>query len=184
MEEMGGKSFAWEVIAMFPFKCGLRFRFTVLCGTTGMLLVTMVTAFPAAAKTTEQPRAFVAGQGSEQQPSARKDQTEALAEYQQALKDNPRSSLAYYRIAEILFEQRNYQASANACRSALRGDGDPSWTKVWSYIQLGKIFDVTEQRSRALVQYELAVQTGDNNRGAVDEARKLLQEPFIQPQKH
>ena len=46
--------------------------------------------------------------------------------------------------------QRNYQASANAYRDALNGDGEPKWTEVWSHIQLGKIFDVTGQRERAV----------------------------------
>jgi hypothetical protein len=45
-------------------------------------------------------------------------------------------SLANYRIAELLFKQRNYQASANCYRSALQGDGLPRWTKVWSRIEL------------------------------------------------
>ena len=42
--------------------------------------------------------------------------------------------------------QKNYQASANAYRDSLNGDGDPRWTEVWSHIQLGKIFDITGQR--------------------------------------
>src|ERR1019366_2727314 len=69
--------------------------------------------------------------------------TGALAEYQKALEANSASSLANYRIGELLFTQRNYQASVNAYRDALRGDGEPRWTEVWSHIQLGKIFDVT-----------------------------------------
>jgi len=109
------------------------------------------------------------------------DQTEALREYQEILKTNPRSSLAYYRIAELLFDQRNYQASANACRLALQGDGDPAWTTVWSQIQLGKIFDVTNQRYRAIKEYRMAVQTGDNTLGAVSEAERLLQKPYQSP---
>ncbi len=110
------------------------------------------------------------------------DQTEALGEYQEILKTNPQSSLAYYRIAELLFDQRNYQASANACRLALQGDGKPAWTAVWSHIQLGKIFDVTNQRYRAIKEYRMAVQTGDNTLGAVSEAEQLLQKPYQSPE--
>jgi hypothetical protein len=116
-----------------------------------------------------------------QQLVAQGDLTGALAEYQKALEANPQSSLASYRIGEVLFSQRNYQASVNSYRDALRGDGEPRWTEVWSHIQLGKIFDLTGQRDRAVNEYRLAVQTNDNTQGAVNEARQDLQKPFKRP---
>jgi hypothetical protein len=116
-----------------------------------------------------------------QQLVAQGDLTGALAEYQKALEANSSSSLANYRIAELLFTQRNYQASVNAYREALRGDGEPRWTEVWSHIQLGKIFDITGQRDRAVNEYRLAVQTNDNTQGAVNEARQWLQKPYKLP---
>jgi tetratricopeptide (TPR) repeat protein len=106
----------------------------------------------------------------------------ALGEYQKALEANSASSLANYRIGELLFAQRNYQASVNAYRDALRGDGEPRWTEVWSHIQLGKIFDITGQRDRAVTEYRLAVQTNDNTQGAVNEARQWLQKPYKLPE--
>ena len=116
-----------------------------------------------------------------QQLVAQGDLTGALAEYQKALEANSQSSLASYRIGELLFTQRNYQASVNAYRDALRGDGEPRWTEVWSHIQLGKIFDITGQRDRAVNEYRLAVQTNDNTQGAVNEARQYLQKPYLRP---
>jgi len=116
-----------------------------------------------------------------QQLVAQGDLTGALAEYQKALEANPLSSLASYRIGELLFNQRNYQASVNAYRDALRGDDEPRWTEVWSHIQLGKIFDITGQRDRAVNEYRLAVQTNDNTQGAVNEARQWLQKPYKLP---
>ncbi len=113
-----------------------------------------------------------------QQLVAQGDLIGALAEYQKALDSNKNSALANYRVAEIFFTQRNYQSSANSYRDALRGDGDPRWTQVWSHIGLGKIFDLTGQRDRAVQEYRLAVQTNDNTQGAVNEARLLLQKPF------
>jgi aminopeptidase N len=104
----------------------------------------------------------------------------ALNEFNKALEVNKNSSLAHYRIAEVFFLQKNYQASANAYRDALNGDGDPRWTEVWSHIQLGKIFDVTGQRERATNEYRQALQTNDNTQGALEEARKYLQKPFEQ----
>jgi tetratricopeptide (TPR) repeat protein len=116
-----------------------------------------------------------------QQLVAEGDTTGALAEYQKALTANPNSSLASYRIGEVLFNQRNYQAAANAYRDALRGDDEPKWTEVWSHIALGKIFDVTGQRDRAVNEYRQAVQTNDNTQGAVNEARRYLEQPYKRP---
>ena len=117
-----------------------------------------------------------------QQLVAQGDLVGALAEYQKALQANPQSSLASYRIGEVLFTQRNYQASVNAFRDALRGDDEPPWTEVWSHIEIGMIFDITGQRDRAVNEYRLAVQTNDNTQGAVNEARLLLQRPYKRPE--
>ena len=104
--------------------------------------------------------------------------SESLKEFQKAIEQNKNSSLAHYRIAEVFYLQRNYQAAANAYRDSLNGDGEPKWTEVWSHIQLGKIFDVTGQRERALGEYRQALQTNDNTQGALDEARQYLAAPF------
>ncbi len=106
------------------------------------------------------------------------DLTGALVEYQKALDSNKNSSLASYRIGEIFFQQHNYQSAANSFRDSLRGDGDPKWTEVWSHIELGRIFDVTGQRERAVNEYRQAVQTNDNTQGAVNEARNSLTHPY------
>jgi predicted negative regulator of RcsB-dependent stress response len=116
-----------------------------------------------------------------QQLVAQGDLTGALGEYQKALDANKSSSLAAYRIGEIFFMQRNYQSAANSFRDALRGDGDPRWTEVWSHIHLGYIFDVTGQRERAVNEYRLAVQTNDNTQGALNEARARMQTPYKRP---
>ena len=106
------------------------------------------------------------------------DLAQALQELQKALQINRNSSLAHYRIAEVFFQQRNYQAAANEYRSSRDGDGEPKWTEVWSSIQLGKIFDSTGQRERAVNEYRRALETNDNFQGALDEARKYLQTPY------
>ncbi|MHB8217659.1 MAG: M1 family aminopeptidase [Candidatus Sulfotelmatobacter sp.] len=109
------------------------------------------------------------------------DLSAALAEFNKALELNRNSSLAHYRVAEIFFLQRNYQSSANSYRSSINGDGDPRWTEVWSHIQLGKIFDITGQRERAINEYRQAIQTNDDTFGALEEARKYLQKAFERP---
>jgi aminopeptidase N len=114
------------------------------------------------------------GQGLTQQG----DLAGALSEFNKALEVNKNSSLAHYRIAEVFFMQKNYQASANAYRESLNGDGEPRWTEVWSHLQLGKIFDVTGQRERAINEYRQALQTNDNTQGAIEESRKYMQKPY------
>ncbi len=109
------------------------------------------------------------------------DMAGALTEYNKALEVNKNSSLAHYRVAEVFFAQKNYQAAANAYRESLNGDGEPRWTEVWSHIQLGKIFDLTGQRERATNEYRQALQTNDNTQGALEEARKYLQKAYDQP---
>jgi tetratricopeptide (TPR) repeat protein len=117
---------------------------------------------------------IVRGQGLTQQG----DLAGALSEFNKALEVNKNSSLAHYRIAEVFFLQRNYQASANAYRESLNGDGEPRWTEVWSHLQLGKIFDLTGQRDRAVNEYRQAIQTNDNTQGALDECRRYMQKPY------
>lgn len=117
-----------------------------------------------------------------QQLVAQGDLTGALAEYQKALDSNKASSLAAYRIGEIFFLQRNYQSAANSFRDALRGDGDPKWTEVWSHIELGRVYDVTGQRERAVNEYRQSIQTNDNTQGAINEARLLLTHPYKRDQ--
>jgi tetratricopeptide (TPR) repeat protein len=103
---------------------------------------------------------------------------EALKEYQKALDVNRNSSLAHYRVGELFFLQNNFQSAANEFREVLSGDLEPKWTEVWSHINLGKIFDVTGQRERALNEYKQAIRTKDNTQGALDEAGKYVQAPY------
>jgi hypothetical protein len=103
---------------------------------------------------------------------------EALQEYQKALTTSRNSSLAHYRIAEVFFLQNNYQSAANEFREALNGDLQPKWTEVWAHINLGKIFDITGQRERAVNEYNLAVRTKDNTQGAQAEAEKYLKQAY------
>ncbi len=104
----------------------------------------------------------------------------ALREYQKALDVNKTSSLAHYRIGQLFFKQNNFQSAANEFRSAINGDLDPKWTDVWSHVYLGKIFDVTGQRDRAVNEYKQAIRTHDNTGGAQGEAAKYSSKPYEQ----
>jgi tetratricopeptide (TPR) repeat protein len=109
------------------------------------------------------------------------DLSGALAEFNKALDLNKNSSFAHYRVAEVFFQQRNYQSSANSYRASINGDGEPRWTEVWSHIQLGKIFDITGQRERAINEYRQAIQTNDDTFAALEEARKYLAKAYERP---
>jgi len=103
---------------------------------------------------------------------------EAIQEYQRALDLQPGNSLANFRMGEAMFYQKNYQSAANAFRAALSGDLDPKWTDVWSHIYIGKIWDLLDQRARAVNEYSLAQHTGDDTAGAQQEATRFLQKPY------
>ncbi len=106
---------------------------------------------------------------------------DAIKQYQEVLEINSNSSLAHYRLGEIHFKLRNYNAAMEEFRRCLDGDMDPKWTEVWSHLKLGEIFDVTGQRDRALNEYQRALQTNDNTQGALDEANRYIQKPYKPP---
>jgi tetratricopeptide (TPR) repeat protein len=106
---------------------------------------------------------------------------DAIKQYQEVLQLNSNSSLAHYRLGEIHFKLRNYNAAMEEFRRGLDGDMDPKWIEVWSHLKLGQIFDVTGQRDRALNEYQRALQTNDNTQGALDEANRYIQKPYKTP---
>ena len=106
---------------------------------------------------------------------------EALAEYQKALDVVRNSSLAHYRIGEIFFLQGNWTSAANAFKDVLSGDLTPKWTEVWAHIHLGWIYDISDQRPRALSEYQQALRSKDNSYNAQEEAQKGIDHPFQRP---
>jgi hypothetical protein len=109
--------------------------------------------------------------------------SDALKQYQRALDTQKNSSMAHYRIAQVFFLQHNYQSAANEFRETLNGDLQPKWLEVWAHIYLGKIFDITGQRDRAVNEYTQAQRTRDNTQGAQDEVAKYLRTPYKTPSK-
>jgi len=107
---------------------------------------------------------------------------EAIQQYQRALERDKNNALAHFRTGEAFFFQKNLQAAANAFRDAQVGDYEPSykWVVVWSHIYLGKVFDLTGQRERAINEYTKAIETNDDTGGAQAEAQKLINAPFTE----
>ncbi|HUP04065.1 MAG TPA: M1 family aminopeptidase [Bryobacteraceae bacterium] len=108
--------------------------------------------------------------------------TEALKEYNKALDTNRMSSLAHYRKAEIYFMQATWQSAANEFHEVLNGDLEPKWTEVWAHINLGKIYDISGQRDRAVSEYNQAARTKDDTQGAQAEAQKYIKTPYAKQQ--
>jgi len=102
----------------------------------------------------------------------------AIDAYQAAIDLDRLSSLAFFRMGEALFELGALQSAADMFREALNGDLEPTWIEVWSYINIGKIYDLRIQRERALIEYEKAVNTGDDAYGAQAEAQMHIERPF------
>ena len=92
--------------------------------------------------------------------------SDLIEKYQDQLRDNPRDSLAHYLVAEIFFQQKNYQSAANEFRESLNGNLQPRWVDVWSHLGLAKIFELTGQHDRAVNEYQMAATTHDNTRDA------------------
>lgn len=113
-----------------------------------------------------------------EEDAQRGDLFSAIQQYQRAIDLQRNSSLAHFRMGEAAFYQKNYQASATAFREALDGDLDPKWTEVWSDIYIGKIYDLSGLRDRAMNAYAKARETRDNTGGAQDEVAKYTAQPF------
>jgi hypothetical protein len=108
---------------------------------------------------------------------------DALREYQKAMETDRTSSLAHYRMAEVYFLQQTWQSAINEFREALNGDLTPKWTEVWSHIYMGRIYDISGSRDRAVNEYNLAIRTKDDTQGAQAEAAKLLKTPYEKPKR-
>jgi tetratricopeptide (TPR) repeat protein len=108
---------------------------------------------------------------------------DAIKEYAKALETNHNSSLAHYRTAEVYFLQQNWQTALNEFRQALDGDLEPKWTEVWSHINMGRIYDISGSRDRAVNEYNLAIRTKDDTQGAQTEAAKLLKTQYEKPKR-
>jgi hypothetical protein len=112
----------------------------------------------------------------------RGEYVEAIRQFQSAQELDPRSSLAHFRLGEVFFAQQSFSSSANSFRAALNGDLKPDWVETWTHIHLGKIYDVLDQRERALAEYQKAINTKIDHNGAQAEAQKYLREPYTRPQ--
>jgi hypothetical protein len=116
-----------------------------------------------------------------EESSAELRYNDAVDAYQRALEIDGNSSLALFRMAEARFEQSDINTAVTLFRDSLSGDLKPKWIEVWAHINIGKIYDVRGgQRERAVLEYQKAINTGDDSYGAQAIAKEYLSNPFRQ----
>jgi TonB family protein len=81
---------------------------------------------------------------------------DAIERFHRDIEANPKASWPHYQLGLIYMNSHNYQLAANEFRSALNGDLKPVSVGREAHFQLGLIFDITDQRDRALREYKLA----------------------------
>jgi aminopeptidase N len=108
---------------------------------------------------------------------------DAMDEFQDAIDLAPNSSLGAFRMGEAMFELNNLTPAAQNFRNVLNGDLKPKWVEVWSYINLGKIYDSRGDHERAVSEYQKAISTGDDAYGAQGYAQRYITQPFKPGQK-
>jgi len=90
----------------------------------------------------------------------------------------PLNAEEHLRSGLALAAQHDYQAAANEFRAAVSSDLIPAWVAVRTHVELGKIFDLTGQRDRAVNEYRQAKDLGDDTGEAQAEASRYLVTPY------
>jgi tetratricopeptide (TPR) repeat protein len=98
-----------------------------------------------------------------------------------AIRANPKNSMARYRMGEIFFMNEEWNHASLEFLNAQRGDLNPKWIEVGAHIYAGMIYDLTNQRPRAINEYRKALLTLDNTRGALDQATRYIESPYSRP---
>lgn len=103
---------------------------------------------------------------------------EAQRQLEDALKLDKSNSWIYYNLGLIYLEQRNYQPARDNFEAALSGNLKPSWIEVWARIKKGNAYDAEGDRTRAVAEYNKALQTGITYDNAQAMAKKYIATPY------
>jgi aminopeptidase N len=103
---------------------------------------------------------------------------EAQQQFEAALKLDRSNSWVYYNLGLLYLEQRNWQNAVDNFQAALDGTLKPSWIEVWAHIKKGNAYDAKGERTRAVSEYQKAVQSGINYENAQAIAKKFLAAPY------
>jgi aminopeptidase N len=103
---------------------------------------------------------------------------EAQRQMEEALKLDKSNSWIYYNLGLIYLEQRNYDPAIDNFKAALAGNLKPSWIEVWARIKMGNAYDSKGDRTRAVNEYNKAVESGINYDNAQRVAKQYLATPY------
>ena len=103
---------------------------------------------------------------------------EAQQQFEAALKLDRSNSWVYYNLGLLFLEQRNWGQALDNFDAALNGTLKPSWIEVWAHIKRGNAYDAQGERSRAVSEYNKAVQSGITYDNAQATAKKFLATPY------
>jgi tetratricopeptide (TPR) repeat protein len=103
---------------------------------------------------------------------------EAQQQFEAALKLDRSNSWVYYNLGLLFLEQRNWAQALDNFDAALNGTLKPSWIEVWARIKRGNAYDAQGERSRAVSEYNKAVQSGITYDNAQATAKRFLATPF------
>jgi aminopeptidase N len=103
---------------------------------------------------------------------------EAQQQFEAALKLDRSNSWVYYNLGLLFLEQRNWQQALDNLEASLIGNLKPSWIEVWAHIKRGNAYDAKGERTRAMSEYNKAVQSGIDYDNAQAIAKKYLAAPY------
>jgi hypothetical protein len=103
---------------------------------------------------------------------------EAQQQFEAAIKLDRSNSWVYYNLGLLFLEQRNWGQALDNFDAALNGTLKPSWIEVWARIKRGNAYDAQGERSRAVSEYNKAVQSGITYDNAQATAKKFLATPY------
>ncbi|MDQ2833832.1 MAG: hypothetical protein M3Y50_08830 [Acidobacteriota bacterium] len=88
---------------------------------------------------------------------------------------------AHYVLARVNLMQRQPGAAIGDFQQVLDTSKDPR-TLAWSHIYLGRLYDVNQERTKALTEYHAALQVRDAKPDTKAAAETGLKQPFAAPQ--
>jgi tetratricopeptide (TPR) repeat protein len=107
------------------------------------------------------------------------DNEKAKEAFERVLTDFDRTNgAALYGLALLASKQGNSDEAKDYFGRTIRSESAEASMKVWSYIFLGRIFDLECERERALEYYQQAVKVADDTRNAQAAAKEGLAKPY------
>src|SRR3989475_638883 len=107
------------------------------------------------------------------------DNEKAEEAFQKVLSDFDRENgAAMYGLALIASKNEDRETAQQYFERAVRSDAAEPSMKVWSYIYLGRIFDLECNRALSVAYYQKGIKIVDNTRKAQAAARSGVQKPY------